>query len=62
MYRRVRSSWMKHWDFEILDIVLLELSYFIAYWIRHGNEWKFGQMYLRLALFLLVIDILLVLA
>ena len=36
MYRRKAKGWYKHIDFIILDIICLELSFLIAYVIRHG--------------------------
>ena len=27
----------KHWDFTLLDIIMLELCYFVAYYLRHGR-------------------------
>lgn len=36
MYKNVVKSWTKHLDFTILDIVCLEIAFFIAYVIRHG--------------------------
>jgi len=28
----------KHWDFTVLDILILELSYFLALYLRHGSK------------------------
>ena len=36
MYRKKTTSWLKHWDFILLDLILLEVSYFVAQSIRHG--------------------------
>ena len=35
MYRKKTSSWLKHWDFILLDLILLELSYLLAHWLHH---------------------------
>lgn len=37
MYRKKTSSWLKHWDFILLDLILLELSYLLAHWLYHGT-------------------------
>ena len=37
MYRKKTSSWLKHWDFILLDLILLEVSYLLAQWLRHGT-------------------------
>ena len=36
MYRQRSSGWMKHWDFIFLDLFSLQLSFVIAFCIRHG--------------------------
>lgn len=41
MYKKKYSGWLKHADFLILDIIVLQLSFYIAYCIRHG----IGNMY-----------------
>lgn len=46
MYRRKAKGWYKHIDFIILDIICLELSFLIAYVIRHGavNPYHFNYI------------------
>ena len=39
MYRKKTSSWLKHWDFILLDLILLEVSYLLAQWLRHGSAY-----------------------
>lgn len=36
MYRKSNKGWAKHTDFLIIDMLSLELAFFLAYWIRHG--------------------------
>ncbi len=36
MYRSRLKGWLKHWDFLILDLVVLQFSFCLAYWIRFG--------------------------
>lgn len=62
MYRRINSSWMKHWDFELLDIVLMEAAFFLSYVIRHRGRPIFfmSSMYMRLAILILAFDIVVV--
>ena len=56
MYRRKAKGWYKHIDFIILDIICLELSFLIAYVIRHGavNPYHF-QLYRSAAMDLLIL-------
>ena len=37
MYRKSSKGWTKHLDFILLDMICLQLAYFAAYTIRHGN-------------------------
>lgn len=57
MYRRKAKGWYKHIDFIILDIICLELSFLIAYVIRHGavNPYHF-QLYRSATIVLGFID------
>ena len=36
MYKKTSKGWLKHVDFLILDVICLQLSFYIAYCIRHG--------------------------
>ena len=38
MYRKISDGWMKHWDFELIDVIMLEISLFISYFFRHHNS------------------------
>ena len=58
MYRKNNSGWMKHWDFELLDIILLEFTFFLSYILRHSDSWyEKPGMYVRLGVLMLVVDI-----
>jgi len=37
MYKRAKNSWMKHWDFILVDFLCIQLSFILAYGIRHYN-------------------------
>ena len=37
MYKKKTSSWIKHWDFILLDLILIEVAYFAAQFLRHGS-------------------------
>ena len=36
MYRRDAKSWLKHFDFMVLDLLILQVSFVLSYWLRHG--------------------------
>ena len=44
MYSRLTHSWLKHWEFILLDLVCLEISFFLAFIIRHGmiSTWSWS--------------------
>ena len=33
MYKKASSGWAKHFDFILMDLICLELSYFLAYFM-----------------------------
>jgi len=37
MYSRLTHSWLKHWDFILLDMICLEFSFLLAFMIRHNT-------------------------
>ena len=55
MYRKAARGWMKHFDFMMIDILCLELSYLIAYCIRNGfgNPWEKAAYRSMMLVFLL---------
>ena len=38
MYKRAIGGWAKHWDFILLDILSLQLSYILAYYLRYHSN------------------------
>ena len=36
MYIKLTNKWLKHWDFILVDIICLQLSFWVAYMIRNG--------------------------
>lgn len=60
MYREKMPDWLKHFDFIIIDIISLELSFAIAYIIRHGISsisTELPDLYINVALVLMFLDI-----
>lgn len=62
MYKRNAQGWLKHLDFMIWDILILQVSFILGYIIRHGG----GSLpytrpeYRSLAIILVVVDVLVV--
>ena len=38
MYRRDTKGWLKHFDFMILDLLVLQLAFVLSYTVHHA--WK----------------------
>ena len=36
MYRKISNSWLKHWDFIVLDAVMLQVAYIFSCIVRNG--------------------------
>lgn len=63
VYHKGKNTWTKHLDFMILDIICLEVSFFLAYVIRHKSTGLFTNLiYENLAIVLFFVDIVLLLA
>ena len=49
MYKQNRKGWSKHFDFFFLDVILLEIAFFLSYGIRHDWIFFFNMNYYRRA-------------
>ena len=60
MYKRNAQGWLKHADFILWDVLILQLSYVLGYMIRHGwGRWPYVRAsYKSLGILLAVADIL----
>ena len=36
MYRKNTNSWLKHWDFILLDLIFLQIAYIFSCVVRNG--------------------------
>ncbi len=58
MYKKKSSGWAKHYDFILLDLLCLHLSFTLSYIIRHGLNNPYGdQLYRNMAIFITFADI-----
>ena len=55
MYLSAKGRFSKHIDFIMIDIVCMEISFVIAYLVRHGNLVLFDNKYYRAAMIILVV-------
>lgn len=58
MYSKIDSTWLKHWDFILLDMLMIQIAYVFSYIIRMGldNPYK-NQLYLSIGVILCLADI-----
>lgn len=56
MYSKLTHSWLKHWDFILMDLFCLELSFLAAYAIRHGVKHVFSESLFRSEALLLLVS------
>ena len=62
MYKRNRQGWLKHIDFILMDLLVLQISYVLGYMIRFGwGEWPYSMMvYKSLGIILAAVDFLVI--
>jgi len=58
MYKESNKGWSKHIDFIVLDMISLEIAFFLAYMIRHGlfANLLARESYFRMIFVLILID------
>ncbi|MGN0393741.1 MAG: sugar transferase, partial [Coprococcus sp.] len=58
MYKRSTSGWLKHFDFIILDMLCLQVSFLLSYIVRHGLHNPYAvPIYRNMAIFIELADI-----
>ena len=58
MYKKERRSWMKHLDFTLLDMLLVQLAFLVSYAIRFELGWAYGnELYWYLAVVTILIQV-----
>ena len=58
MYSRNNSTWLKHWDFILLDLVMFQLAYICSYMIRMGFENLYrDSTYFTIGIIICLIDL-----
>ena len=58
MYKKTANGWIKHFDYMLWDLISLQFSLLLAYWIRHGirNMYSYN-LYVNMAIVLVLIDL-----
>ena len=64
MYRRDTKSWLKHFDFMILDLLVLQVAFVLSYALRHGQMGRMNPyqdpVYASMGAFLLLCDLVII--
>lgn len=57
MYQKMNKGWLKHLDFELADLFVIEISFFLAYYLRHKDVLSdTAEWYVRLGVILFFIQ------
>lgn len=63
MYKRKVEGWFKHYDFILLDMLCLQLAFWLAYMLRtQGMSPYVSELYRNMALFIEMVDIIVILS
>lgn len=58
VYRKASTGWIKHIDFEIFDLISMEIAFLFAYYLRHKDQLSLKwDMYQKLVVLLALFDI-----
>jgi FlaA1/EpsC-like NDP-sugar epimerase len=60
MYKKDTIGWFKHWDFMLLDTILLQVAYVLAYFLGNGWNNLYGNFIHRYAVIFLLMTSLLI--
>lgn len=61
MYRRDAKGWLKHFDFMVLDLIVLQAAFILAYMLRHGFENPYNlPLYASMGMFLMLCDLVII--
>lgn len=62
MYEKASKSWIKHWDFMLLDFLCIHISLFTAYFIRYYDQfYKYLHFYKTMAIVISLVFLVVVL-
>ena len=63
MYKKEADGWFKHFDFILLDMICLQLAFWLAYILRNEGINPYASMlYRNMALFLEMTDVIVLLS
>mgnify|MGYP003294481776 CR=1 FL=1 len=61
MYRRDSKGWLKHFDFMVLDLLVLQIAFVLSYVLHHDWKNPFDEpLYTNMSIFLMLCDLLII--
>lgn len=61
MYRRDAKGWLKHFDFMVLDLLVLQVAFVLSYMLRHGMQNPYAvPLYANMGMFLMLCDLVII--
>lgn len=61
MYRRDSKGWLKHFDFMILDLIVLQISFALSYMLHHDWQNPYAEpLYANMSMFLMLCDLVII--
>ena len=60
MYRKNSSGWVKHIDFIILDLLCVQLAFYLSYVLRQGDWNPYAVGYRNMAIFVELADVIII--
>ena len=61
MYRRDSKGWLKHLDFMILDLIVLQIAFMLSYTLHHHWKNPYAEpLYANMSIFLMLCDLLII--
>lgn len=58
MYRKFSQGWFKHFDFIVIDLICVEICFFLAAYLRHISFPYYQKIYVYTAVCLFLVDVL----
>ena len=55
MYQKEKKYWLKHLDFIIVDLILFELAYFLAVFVRNRGNTGVSEVNYRMSAIIVII-------
>lgn len=61
MYRRDAKGWLKHFDFMVLDLLVLQIAFVLSYMLHHEWNNPYAEpLYANMSLFLMLCDLVII--